>query len=62
MAIALGLLLLFAKVRHLPGGLIVIIIGIAAGHCIDLHQFGIELVRIDCTAFANTYLARSLAY
>ena len=42
--VALGLLLLFAKVPHLPGGLIVIVIGIAAGRWIDLHQFGIELV------------------
>ena len=40
----LALLFLFARVPHLPGGLLVIVIGIAAGKWLNLPQYGIELV------------------
>ena len=42
--VALILLLGCARVPHLPGGLVVIVMGIAAGKWIDLHQLGIGLV------------------
>ncbi|MEC5216486.1 MFS superfamily sulfate permease-like transporter [Actimicrobium sp. GrIS 1.19] len=43
-AVALGLLFLFARIPHLPGGVLVIGLGLAAGHWIDLSQYGIGLV------------------
>jgi MFS superfamily sulfate permease-like transporter len=42
--ITLALLFLFARVPHLPGGLLVILFGIAAGKWLNLPQYGIELV------------------
>jgi MFS superfamily sulfate permease-like transporter len=42
--VALALLFLFARVPHLPGGLLVIIIGIAADKWLNLSQYGIGLV------------------
>jgi MFS superfamily sulfate permease-like transporter len=42
--IALGLLQMFARVPRLPGGLLVIVIGIAAGVWLNLAQYGIGLV------------------
>ena len=43
-AISLGLLFLFARFKHLPGGLIVIGLGIVAGQWLDLQQYGVSLV------------------
>lgn len=43
-AIALGLLFLFARIRRLPGGLIVIVLGIAAGKWLDLPHYEVGLV------------------
>ena len=43
-AIALGLLFLFARFKHLPGGLIVIGLGLVAGQWLDLQQYGVSLV------------------
>ncbi len=42
--ISLALLFLFSKVKHLPGGLIVICLGIFASHLIDLTRYGVSLV------------------
>ena len=42
--IALALLFLFARVPHLPGGLVVIVLAIAAGKWLNLAQYGIGLV------------------
>jgi MFS superfamily sulfate permease-like transporter len=42
--IAWGLLQVFARVPRLPGGLLVIVIGIAAGAWLNLAQYGIGLV------------------
>jgi len=42
--IAWILLQIFARVPRLPGGLLVIVIGIAAGKWLDLSQYGIGLV------------------
>ena len=42
--VALILLLGCARIPHFPGGLVVIVIGIAAGKWIDLNQLGIGLV------------------
>lgn len=44
LAVALVVLLLCARIPHLPGGLVVIVLGIAAGRWIDFHQLGIGLV------------------
>ena len=44
MMVALALLFLFARVQHFPGGLLVIVIGIAAGRWLNLSQYGIGLV------------------
>ncbi len=41
---ALVVLLICARIAHLPGGLIVIVFGIAAGKWIDFDQLGIGLV------------------
>jgi MFS superfamily sulfate permease-like transporter len=43
-AIAWGLLQVFGRVPRLPGGLLVIVIGIAAGAWLNLAQYGIGLV------------------
>lgn len=43
-AVALALLFLFASIPHLPGGLLVIVLAIAAGKWLDLGQYGIALV------------------
>ena len=43
-AVALGLLFAFARVPHLPGGLVVVVLAIAAGKWLDLAQYGIGLV------------------
>lgn len=42
--VAWALLFLFDRVPHLPGGLLVIVIGIAAGEWLNLSQYGIGLV------------------
>ncbi|MDB5980596.1 MAG: hvsT [Pseudomonas sp.] len=42
--IAWGLLQVFARVPRLPGGLLVIVVGIAAGAWLNLAQYGIGLV------------------
>ena len=44
MLVALILLISGARIAHLPGGLIVIVLGIAAGKWIDFHTLGIGLV------------------
>ncbi len=41
---ALMVLLVCARIAHLPGGLIVIVLGIVAGQWIDFHQLGIGMV------------------
>jgi MFS superfamily sulfate permease-like transporter len=41
---ALGLLLIIGRVRHLPAGLIVIALGIAATHWLDLPHYGVSVV------------------
>ncbi|MDY7572694.1 SulP family inorganic anion transporter [Actimicrobium sp. CCI2.3] len=41
---ALVLLILFARLPHLPGGVLVITLGIVAGHWIDLAHYGIGRV------------------
>lgn len=43
-ATALALLLLFARCKRVPGGLIVIALGIAAGKWLDLPHYGVGLV------------------
>lgn len=43
-AAALTLLFLFARMKHVPGGLIVIVLGIAASKWLDLPQYGVGLV------------------
>ena len=43
-AVALVLLFIFAQFKHLPGGLIVIALGIAAGKWLALPQYGVGLV------------------
>lgn len=59
-AIALGLLFLLARLRPLPGGIIVILVGIAAGKWLNLPQYGVELVgtiRLQLTAPALPHLS-----
>ena len=52
---ALTLLFLFARMPHVPGGLLVIVLGIAAGKWLNLHQYGIDLVgAIDLQLAAPT--------
>ena len=41
---ALGLLVVFGRFRQLPGGLIVIALGIAATHWLDLPHYGVSVV------------------
>ncbi|MCP2021759.1 UNVERIFIED_ORG: MFS superfamily sulfate permease-like transporter [Pseudomonas reinekei] len=43
-AVALALLWLFARFRRLPGGLLVVVIGIAAGQWLDLPAHGVKLI------------------
>lgn len=45
-AVALLLLQLFAKFRRLPGGLLVVVIGIAAGHWLNLPAYGVKLIGV----------------
>ncbi|MGZ3241159.1 MAG: SulP family inorganic anion transporter [Burkholderiaceae bacterium] len=45
-AVALGLLFLLARLRRVPGGIIVILLGIAAGKWLDLSQYGVGLVGV----------------
>jgi MFS superfamily sulfate permease-like transporter len=42
-AVALSLLFLLARIRRLPGGLVVIVLGIAAGKWLDLPHYGVGL-------------------
>ncbi|AMP16615.1 SulP family inorganic anion transporter [Collimonas pratensis] len=44
MAAALALLFLFARLRRVPGALLVIVIGVAAGQWLNLQQYGVGLV------------------
>lgn len=60
--IAWALLFLFDRVPHLPGGLLVIVIGIAAGEWLNLSQYGIGLVgSINLQLTAPTVPALSYA-
>jgi MFS superfamily sulfate permease-like transporter len=43
-AVAFGLLFMFARFQHFPGGLIVIGIGVATGHWLDLPSYGVSTV------------------
>lgn len=43
-AVALALLWLFARFRRLPGGLLVVVIGIAAGQWLHLPAYGVKLI------------------
>lgn len=53
--VALALLFLFARVPHLPGGLLVVALGIGAGKWLNLPQYGIALVgAIDLPLIAPT--------
>jgi MFS superfamily sulfate permease-like transporter len=45
-AVALALLRLFARFRRLPGGLLVVVIGIAAGQWLDLPAYGVKLIGV----------------
>jgi MFS superfamily sulfate permease-like transporter len=45
-AVALALLWLFARFRRLPGGLLVVVIGIAAGQWLDLTAYGVKLIGV----------------
>ncbi|WP_085714724.1 SulP family inorganic anion transporter [Pseudomonas sp. B28(2017)] len=45
-AVALALLWLFARFRHLPGGLLVVVIGIAAGQWLGLPAYGVKLIGV----------------
>ncbi|MCW8278741.1 SulP family inorganic anion transporter [Pseudomonas sp. PCH199] len=45
-AVALVLLRLFARFRRLPGGLLVVVIGIAAGHWLNLPAYGVKLIGV----------------
>lgn len=45
-AVALALLWLFARFRRLPGGLLVVVIGIAAGQWLDLPAHGVKLIGV----------------
>ena len=53
--VALALLFLFARVPHLPGGLLVVALGIGTGKWLNLSQYGIGLVgAIDLQLAAPT--------
>ena len=59
-AIALALLFGFARIPHLPGGLVVIVLAIVAGKWLDLARYGIALVgsiQLDINAPALPQLA-----
>ncbi|MFY0728990.1 SulP family inorganic anion transporter [Pseudomonas sp. NFX15] len=45
-AVALALLVLFAWFRRLPGGLLVVVIGIVAGQWLDLPAHGVKLIGV----------------
>ncbi|MFS2201923.1 SulP family inorganic anion transporter [Pseudomonas sp. Pseusp3] len=45
-AVALALLWLFARFRRLPGGLLVVVIGVAAGQWLDLPAYGVKLIGV----------------
>ena len=60
--IALGLLFVIARARRLPGGLIVIALGIAATHWFDLPHYGVSVVgpiRLKLQAPALPLLSRT---
>jgi len=45
-AVALALLWLFARFRRLPGGLLVVVIGIMAGQWLNLPAYGVRLIGV----------------
>ena len=45
-AVALALLCLFARFRRLPGGLLVVVIGIMAGQWLNLSAYGVKLIGV----------------
>ncbi|KAA0947828.1 MULTISPECIES: SulP family inorganic anion transporter [unclassified Pseudomonas] len=45
-ASALALLCVFARLRRLPGGLLVVVLGIAAGQWLDLQAHGVALIGV----------------
>jgi len=45
-AVALALLVLFARFRRLPGGLLVIVIGIVASQWLNLPAYGVKLIGV----------------
>lgn len=45
-AVALALLVLFARFRRLPGGLLVVVIGIAASQWLNLPAYGVKLIGV----------------
>ncbi|EJM50802.1 sulfate permease-like transporter, MFS superfamily [Pseudomonas sp. GM49] len=45
-AVALALLWLFARFRRLPGGLLVVVIGIAAGQWLNLPAYDVKLIGV----------------
>lgn len=45
-AVALALLWLFARLRRLPGGLLVVVIGIVAGQWLNLPAYGVPLIGV----------------
>ena len=45
-AVALALLWLFARFRRLPGGLLVVVIGIMAGQWLNLSAYGVKLIGV----------------
>nr|WP_255342420.1 SulP family inorganic anion transporter [Herminiimonas sp. CN] len=61
-ATALALLFLLARCKHVPGGLIVLVLGIAAGKWLDLPHYGVGLVgtiRLELAAPTLPLLSRS---
>ncbi|MCX7079826.1 MAG: SulP family inorganic anion transporter [Pseudomonas sp.] len=45
-AVALALLWLFARVKRVPGGLLVVVVGIAAGQWLNLPAYGVNLIGV----------------
>jgi MFS superfamily sulfate permease-like transporter len=45
-AVALALLWLFTRVKHVPGGLLVVMVGIAAGQWLNLQAYGVNLIGV----------------
>jgi MFS superfamily sulfate permease-like transporter len=45
-AVALALLVLFARFRRLPGGLLVVVIGIVASQWLNLPAYGVKLIGV----------------